>query len=176
MFQLKAPLSFRSLRLLPPSGHSAAPVARSRPKRGQALPDGVTTEGPSSRKWAFSWSSYDGRGSTRLELAYRQLSPLVSEIPALFEYIDFGGPSDRLQIARIGAYPTGLGNWRHACSDTPKGRRRPLQYPPPSWGFSSCGFHVAARLAKVAANLCPVGEDFRAAWVNQHRRAENARP
>ncbi|MBP7892500.1 MAG: IS66 family transposase zinc-finger binding domain-containing protein [Firmicutes bacterium] len=43
------------------------------------------------------------------------------------------------------------------ASHSPRGRRRPFKYPPLSWGFSSCGFHVAARLAEVAANLCPVG-------------------
>ena len=45
-----------------------------------------------------------------MELGYRQFMPLVSEIPATFEYIDFEGPPDRLQITRIGGYPTGLGS------------------------------------------------------------------
>jgi len=61
-----------------------------------------------SLEWVFSWSWHDGRRAKRLELAYRQFLPLVSEIPATFEYIDFKGPPDRLQIAKIGGYPTGL--------------------------------------------------------------------
>ena len=65
---------------------------------------------PTSLKWLFSWSWHDGRRTQRLELGYRQFSPLVSEIPATFEYIDFEGPPERLQITKIGGYPTGLGS------------------------------------------------------------------
>ena len=31
-------------------------------------------------------------------------------MPATFEYIDLEGPPDRLQITKIGGYPTGLGS------------------------------------------------------------------
>ncbi|HON43547.1 MAG TPA: hypothetical protein PLM74_10545, partial [Bacillota bacterium] len=44
-----------------------------------------------------------------LELGYRQFSAIVSEIPAFFEYIDFRGPPDGIQIAKIGGYPVGPG-------------------------------------------------------------------
>ena len=56
-----------------------------------------------------SWPNEDGTTRKRLELAYRQLSAAVLEIPALFEYIDFRGPPDRLRIAKIGGYPAGPG-------------------------------------------------------------------
>jgi len=49
-------------------------------------------------------------GQIRLELAYCQFSAVVLEIPATFEYIDFEEPPDRLQITKIGGYPTGLGS------------------------------------------------------------------
>ncbi len=48
-------------------------------------------------------------GQNGLELVYRQFSAIVFEIPAIFEYIDFGGLRDRLQITKIGGYPTGPG-------------------------------------------------------------------
>jgi len=63
-----------------------------------------------SLEWLSSWSWHDGRRTKRLELAYRQFLLLVSEITATFEYIDFEGPPDRLQITKIGGYPTGLGS------------------------------------------------------------------
>ena len=63
-----------------------------------------------SLEWLFSWSWHHGLRIKRLELAYRQFLTLVSEIPATFEYIDFEGPPDRLQITKIGGYPTGLGS------------------------------------------------------------------
>jgi hypothetical protein len=62
------------------------------------------------------WNGYlaglghHGRRVKGLELVYYQLSSLVLEIPATFEYIDFEGPPDRLQITKIGGYPTGLGS------------------------------------------------------------------
>ena len=59
---------------------------------------------------AYSWSWHDGRGTKRLGLGYRQFSPLVSEIPATFDCIDFEGPPDRLQITKTGGYPMGLGS------------------------------------------------------------------
>ena len=68
---------------------------------------------PTSLEWLFSWSWHHGRGTKRLELGYRQFSPLVSEIDATFEYIDFEGPPDRPQITKIGGYPTGSGS--EAC-------------------------------------------------------------
>ena len=63
-----------------------------------------------SLKQLFSWSWRHGRRERRLELGYCQKSSLVLEIPATFEYIDFEGPPDRLQITKIGGYPTGLGS------------------------------------------------------------------
>ena len=59
---------------------------------------------------AYSWSWHHGLRIKRLELAYCQFLLLVSEIPATSEYIDFEGPPDRLQITKIGGYPTGLGS------------------------------------------------------------------
>ena len=45
---------------------------------------------------------------------------LVSEIPATFEYIDFGGTLNHLQIAKTGGYPTGPGaksrSWTYMIS------------------------------------------------------------
>ena len=58
----------------------------------------------------YSWFWHDGRRTKRLELVYRQFSAIVFEIPAIFEYIDFKGPPDRLRITKIGGYPTGLGS------------------------------------------------------------------
>jgi hypothetical protein len=78
-------------------------------KRDQALPDDVTAEGGILHQRPFGWANHDGVGPKRLELAYRPLLTTVSEIPLLFEYIDFGGPPDRLQIANIGGYPVGPG-------------------------------------------------------------------
>jgi len=49
-------------------------------------------------------------GYNGLELAYRQFLPLLSEIPATFEYIDFERPPDHLQITTTGGYQTGLGS------------------------------------------------------------------
>jgi len=63
-----------------------------------------------SLEWLFSWSWHHGLRAKRLELACCQFSSLVLEIPATFEYIDFEGPPDRLQITKIGGYPTGLGS------------------------------------------------------------------
>ncbi len=37
------------------------------------------------------------------------MSALVLEMALLFECIDFGGPPDRLQIAKVGGYPAGSG-------------------------------------------------------------------
>jgi len=74
---------------------------------GGLLAEGVML---TSMEWLFSWSWHDGRQTKRLELGYRQFSSLVSEIPATFEYIDFKGPPDRLQITKTGGYPTGLGS------------------------------------------------------------------
>ena len=64
--------------------------------------------GASSRKRPFSSSGYDGRASQGLKLAYCQFSAVVSEIPALLEYIDFGGPPDCLRIGKTGGYMIGL--------------------------------------------------------------------
>ena len=55
---------------------------------------------------AYSWSWHHGLRIKRLELAYCQFLLLVSEIPATFEYIDFEGPPDRLQITKTGGYIT----------------------------------------------------------------------
>jgi hypothetical protein len=63
-----------------------------------------------SPEWLFSWSWHHGRRTKRLELAYRRFLPLVLEIPATSEYIDFEEPPDRLQITKIGGYPTGPGS------------------------------------------------------------------
>jgi len=63
-----------------------------------------------SPEWPSSWSWHHGLRTKRLELAYRQSLPLVSEMPATFEYIDFEGPPDRLQITKTGGYPMGLGS------------------------------------------------------------------
>ncbi len=63
-----------------------------------------------SLEWTFSWSWDHGRRTKRLELAYRRFLPLVLEIPATFEYIEFEGPPDRLQITKFGGYPTGWGS------------------------------------------------------------------
>ena len=63
-----------------------------------------------SLNWLFSWSWHHGLRIKRLELAYCKFLLLVSEIPATSEYIDFEGPPDRLQITKIGGYPTGLGS------------------------------------------------------------------
>jgi hypothetical protein len=63
-----------------------------------------------SLEWRFSWPWHHGRRTKRLELAYRRFLPLVLEIPATFEYIDFEGPPDRLQITKTGGYPRGLGS------------------------------------------------------------------
>ena len=63
-----------------------------------------------SSEWLYSWSWHHGRRTKRLELAYCQFSSLVLEIAATFEYIDFEGPPDGLQITKIGGYPTGLGS------------------------------------------------------------------
>ncbi len=63
-----------------------------------------------SLEWLSSWSWHDGRGTKRLELGYCQFSSLVLEMAATFEYIDFKGPPDRIQITKIGGYPTGLGS------------------------------------------------------------------
>ena len=121
MFQLKVPLSFRSLRpLQSPGGSATAPATRLRPKCGRGLPAGTAAEGVFSQKRPFSWPNYDGRGSQRLELACCQFSSLVSEIAATFEYIDFGGPPNHLQIAKTGGYPTGPGaesrSWAYIIS------------------------------------------------------------
>jgi len=70
-----------------------------------------------SQEWLFSWSWHHGLRTKRLELAYGQFLPLVSEIPATFEYIDFEGPPDRLQITKIGGYPTGLGSEAGGLAD-----------------------------------------------------------
>jgi hypothetical protein len=59
-----------------------------------------------SLKRLFSWSWRRDRRGRRLELGYCQKSSLVLEIPAIFAYIDFEGPPDRLQITRTG------GHWR----------------------------------------------------------------
>ena len=61
-------------------------------------------------EWLFSWSWHHGLRRKRLELAYCQFLSLVLEMPATFEYIDLEGPPDRLQITKIGGYPTGLGS------------------------------------------------------------------
>jgi hypothetical protein len=71
---------------------------------GGRLAEGVML---ASLEWRCSWSWHHGRQTKRLELAYRRFLPSVSEIPATFEYIDFDGPPDRLQITKIGGYPTG---------------------------------------------------------------------
>ena len=71
-----------------------------------------------SVEWPFSWSWHHGLRTKRLELAYRRFLPSVSEIPATFEYIDFDGPPDRLQITKIGGYPTGLGSGADGWADT----------------------------------------------------------
>jgi hypothetical protein len=63
-----------------------------------------------SSEWLYSWSWHHGRRTKRLELAYRQFLPSVSEIPATFEYIDFRGPPDGLLTTKIGGYPTGWGS------------------------------------------------------------------
>jgi hypothetical protein len=76
-------------------------------KREPAWPDNVTVEGGVLRQRPSSWDNHDGVGPKRLKLAYRRLLTTVSEIPLLFEYIDFGGPPDRLQITNIGGYPVG---------------------------------------------------------------------
>jgi len=70
-----------------------------------------------SQEWLFSWSWHHGLRTKRLELACGQFLPLVSEIPATFEYIDFEGPPDRLQITKIGGYPTGLGSEAGGLAD-----------------------------------------------------------
>ena len=49
-------------------------------------------------KRLFSWPWRHGRRGRRLELGYCQKSSLVLEIPAIFAYIDFVGPPDRLEI------------------------------------------------------------------------------
>jgi hypothetical protein len=74
---------------------------------GRLLAEGVML---TSLEWLFSWSWHHGLRIKRLELAYRQSLSLVSEIPATFEYIDFEGPPDRLQVTKIRGYPTGLGS------------------------------------------------------------------
>ena len=61
-----------------------------------------------SLKQLFSWSWRHDRRGRRLELGYCQKSSLVLEIPAIFAYIDFEGPPDRLQITRTGGPLTGL--------------------------------------------------------------------
>ncbi len=73
---------------------------------------GLLAEGGvlASLEWLFSWSWHHGLRRKRLELAYCQFLSLVLEMPATFEYIDFEGPPDRLQITKIGGYPTGLGS------------------------------------------------------------------
>ena len=63
-----------------------------------------------SLAWIFGWYWHHGRRANRLELAYRRFWPLVPEIPATSEYIDFEGSPDRLQVTKIGGYPTGLGS------------------------------------------------------------------
>ena len=78
-----------------------------RDHHGELLAEQVMLTSP---EWLFSWSWHHGRRTKRLELAYRRFLPLVLEIPATFEYIDFEGPPDRLQITKIGGYPTGLGS------------------------------------------------------------------
>ncbi len=65
---------------------------------------------PTSPERLFSWSRHHGLRTKRLELAYCQFSSLVLEIAATSEYIDFEGPPERLQITKIGGYPTGLGS------------------------------------------------------------------
>jgi hypothetical protein len=65
----------------------------------------VGEKAPSSAKTAPSWPNEDDTGSERPELAYCRFLLLVSEIPAIFEYIDFGWPSDHRQIALDGGYP-----------------------------------------------------------------------
>ena len=91
-------------------------IARRDSERGDGvLPDhygGLAAGGvmPASLEWLFSWSWTHGRRAKRLELAYRQFSSLVSEIPSTFEYIDLEGRPGRLQITKIGGYPTGLGS------------------------------------------------------------------
>ena len=72
-------------------------IARRDSERGDGvLPDhygGLAAGGvmPASLEWLFSWSWTHGRRAKRLELAYRQFSSLVSEIPSTFEYIDLEG-------------------------------------------------------------------------------------
>jgi hypothetical protein len=98
-----------------------------------------------SLEWRFSWPWHHGRRAKRLELAYRRFLPLVLEIPATFEYIDFEGPPDRLQITKIGGYPTGLGSeageqaMARSAIDSPIIRR-----------------HLAPR-APFAGPICPLG-------------------
>ncbi len=49
----------------------------------------VGKKAPCSAKTAPSWPNEDDTWSKRLELAHRRFLLLVSEIPAVFEYIDF---------------------------------------------------------------------------------------
>ena len=84
-------------------------------RENDILPDhygGLLAEGIrlASLEWRFSWSWHHGCRTKRLELACRRFLPLVLEIPATFEYIDFEGPPDRLPITKIGGYPTGWGS------------------------------------------------------------------
>jgi len=76
-------------------------VHRDRVLAGEVMP------APWKRLFGRPWRH--GRRTQRLELGYRQFSAIVSEIPALFEYIDFRRPPDRIQIAKIGGYPVGPG-------------------------------------------------------------------
>ncbi len=100
-----------------PSGlEKRVDIARrdSEPENG-ILPDhygGLLAAGGvlTSLEWRFSWSWHHGRRTKRLELAYRRFLPLVLEIPATFEYIDFEGPPHRLQITKFGGYPMGWGS------------------------------------------------------------------
>ena len=81
---------------------------------GGLLAEGIILASP---EWLFSWSWHHGRRAKRLELAYRRFLPLVLEIPATFEYIDFEGPPDRLQITKIGGYLTGWGSEAGGLAD-----------------------------------------------------------
>ena len=56
-----------------------------------------------------TWPIRDGYWPKRVELGYRRLLAVVSEMPVLFEYIDFGRLPGCLQIAKTGGYRVVLG-------------------------------------------------------------------
>ena len=62
-----------------------------------------------SGKEPSTWPIRDGYWPKRVELGYRRLLAVVSEMPVLFEYIDFGRLPGCLQIAKTGGYRVVLG-------------------------------------------------------------------